>query len=257
MMPRLPVLGDALSRLLEVNARYYTTLGRVTADFLRELVVTLEVPLRAPEEPRSAAEETRRGTSNGGQYARHETAPPSPPPAPPAPSQQTIILLEAEADQTAMGMFLVANQLDHEVLARPQAWPFYDPPGIADMPRLVFDPEVISLAPHERVLVKVIATVDRSMQPEVRYRCEVSVPALADTRIPIVIRRRPDRPMVVAVTVPSGAETHAGEAAAGAAAHSLEGHTKTPRKPRKKKKPNVDAKRAKPAASPEETQNGE
>ncbi len=225
MMPRIPLLGDALSRLLDVNTRYYATLGRVTADFLRELAVALEVPPLVPEE-------RRRTASNGAhhppehhsseqhppaQYAPHEPASPPRPPVQAAAPQQAVILLEAEADQTAVGVFLVGNPLNHEVQARPQAWPFYDPPGTTSVPHLVFEPEVISLAPREQTMIKILATVDTSLQPEVRYRCEVSVPALADTRIPVVIRRRPDRPKFVVESHPIASETRAPEPAASTA----------------------------------------
>lgn len=252
MMPRLPRLGDALFRLLEVNARYYGTLGRVTADFLHELAATLETPAR-PAGP--AGEEPRRNGSNGAPHPYPEAAPAPRPAAQPATPVQPIILLEAEADQTAIGVFLVANHLDREVQARPQAWPFYDPPGTASHPRLVFDPEVIALAPEERVLVKIIAIVDRSLQPEVRYRCEVSVPALADTRIPVVIRRRPDRPVAAVPSEPPAVEARVevGEAAAGAEpAKGARGAEPKPAKRRHKKKKAVAKVKRAAAASPEE-----
>ena len=231
MLPRIPLLGDALFRLIDVNARYYGTLGRVTAEFLRELAVTLEGAPRAWEETgRYPTEETRKYPSDEMRtYPREEmrrhmadSAPYHPhevPPAPPVPAQaaapkEAIILLEAEADHTAIGVFLVANHLNHEILARPEVSPFYDPPGTTSIPRLVFEPEMVRLAPQERVLIKIFATVDRSLQPDVRYRCEVSIPALAGTRVPVVVRRSPDRQKVVQVSETPSPQTAAAEHAA-------------------------------------------
>jgi len=194
-MPRLPLLGlgDALLRVLELNARYCTILGRVAGEFLRDLAGTLE-------EPFSAQEGTRRSISND---ARHPSAPAQPRPPASAPgnpvSREPITLLEAEAGCWAVGAFTVGNHLEHEIVARPQASAFSHPPGTAGSPRLVFEPEVVSLAPREQVLVRMMAAVDDSLQPEVRYRCEVIVPALPGSHIPVVIRRRPDRPKPVAV----------------------------------------------------------
>jgi hypothetical protein len=228
MLPRIPLLGDALFRLIDVNARYYGTLGRVTAEFLREVAVALEgVPRASEEVGRYPSEEARRYPSEEvrsypGDGMRGHRADPMPyqpheaPPAPPAPvhagaPKEAIILLEAEADHTAIGVFLVANHLNHEILARPEVSPFYDPPGTTSVPRLVFEPEMVRLAPQERVLIKILATADRSMQPDVRYRCEVSVPALAGTRVPVVVRRSPDRQKVVEVNGTPPPETAAAE----------------------------------------------
>jgi hypothetical protein len=200
MLPRIPILGDALSRFLEANARYHTALGRVTVEFLRELAVVLEAPQRATQE-------SPRDHSNG--VPRQPE--PAPPPAQPV-APRPIILLEAEAEGTAVGVFLLANHLDHEILARPEASPFFDPPETAATPRVTFEPETVSLAPQERMLVKMIAAVDKSLQPDVRYHCEVSVPALAGTRIPVVIRRRPDRPQPVEASPPPAEVTPPAEA---------------------------------------------
>jgi hypothetical protein len=205
-MTRLPLLGlgDSLLRLVQVNVRFCNNLGRVTGEFLRDVVATLE-------EPYAANGETRQQGSNGASRTP-AAAPPAPAPAhPPAPraSSQTITLLEAEAGNWAVGAFTILNHFDYEIVARPQTSGFFDPPGTTAVPRLVFEPEAVTLAPHEQVLVRMMGGIDQSLQPEVRYRCEVTVPALPGSQIPVVIRRKPDRPKPVPEPAPAPAASAA------------------------------------------------
>jgi hypothetical protein len=103
--------------------------------------------------------------------------------------------LESEAGGVALGVFLVENHLGRDVTARVSATGFTSPDGREIAPVLLFDPEVIALKPGEQVLVRVTTAVDDSLEPDVRYQGEFSVPELTGTRIPVVLRRRPDAPM--------------------------------------------------------------
>ena len=96
---------------------------------------------------------------------------------------------------------------------------FVDDKGRTVRPRLVLRPATVSLAPGEQAMVRVAAELDDTLEPGVRYRGEIAIPALSDRRIPIVLRRLPAEPDPVDAT--SGApepERTASPAAAGKAA---------------------------------------
>src|SRR5262249_121912 len=84
-----------------------------------------------------------------------------------------------------------ANNLGHEVSARVKASAFSDADGRSVQPSFTFDPDLIVLAPAEQLLVRVMLLIDDSLEPEVRYRGEFTIPELPPTHIPIVLRRRP------------------------------------------------------------------
>jgi hypothetical protein len=197
MQRRIPLLTDELFRVIEVNARFCGMLGQLTADYLRELVMTLETPRHTTE---------GRGIIAAERVHYHDEAKHPITVAPPP--RQATILLEAEAGHTAIGLFVIANDLDHEILAQPIALPIRDSLGTAPLPQLVFEPTTVRLAPRERMVIKVMATIDRSLQEDVSYRCEIVVPALDATRIPVVIRRRPGSVKVVEVVESQGTEKH-------------------------------------------------
>ena len=160
-------------RAFELNMRYYGALGRLTADYFRDFLGVLG--------------DVR--TSQGGQRPQPSAASAAPPP--PAPEKRSaVMVLEEEAGRGALGVFLVENHLDHEVSARPVVSAFVDSAGRQVRPAVKFDPEVVALRSGEQLLVRVIAVMDESLEPEVRYEGEVTIPELKGTRIPIVLRRR-------------------------------------------------------------------
>jgi hypothetical protein len=177
-MANLPSLEELWRQSVELNIRYYSALGRLTTAYLKDLT-TLFTDLR---------ESTT-------QTQAQPAAAPSPssnmPQATAAPSQQAgVMVLEGEAGGQALGVFLVANNLGHEVSAQVAASPFVDANGRTVEPLFRFDPEVVTLAPNEQLLVRVTTVIDTSLEPGVRYSGEFTIPELAGTRIPIVLRRR-------------------------------------------------------------------
>ena len=195
-MVRLPLLEDSLSEVIRLNARFANTLGRVTIEFLRDMATTLnQSPLIDFDGTRR--QQTPRPDPYASHAPRHRHADPepapAPAPAPPAAPQQSIMLLEAEAGGTAIGFFLVQNTLAHEVSVRVQASPFVAPSAPTARPRLTFYPEPVSLAPGEQITMRALVAIDETLEPGVRYRCELTVPALPGTAIPVVVRRRRDR----------------------------------------------------------------
>ncbi len=191
-MANLGLLEDVWRRAMDTNLRYYGAVGRLTADYLKDLLTVL-AEFR-PSQPAG------RPPAAGVQ---------KPDPTPASARQQTgVMVLESEAGATALGVFLVENNLGREVSARVVASAFVDPTGREVRPALTFDPEVVTLRPGEQLLVRVMAAIDEALEPEVRYRGELTIPELTGTQIPIILRRRPSRDKP-ADQAPSGASASA------------------------------------------------
>jgi len=163
---------DIWRRALDANLRFYGALGRLTADYFRDLFSVLG------------------GLQSSGSAGSAQAGTPAAP-EPPQPSKRTaVMVLEEAAGMTAVGVFLVENNLGREVAERPVNSAFVDAAGRKVQPALRFDPEVVTLAPGEQLLVRVMALIDDTLEPEVRYQGELTIPGLTSTAIPIVLRRR-------------------------------------------------------------------
>jgi hypothetical protein len=149
---------------VEAGLRYWGTLGRLAVESITALV-----PLVAELRP------------GGGAPVEIVEAPPVP----------KTILLEAEAGQSGMGVFIVENTTAEQLSIPVSASPFHDPRGREVHPAIAFRPDVITLDPGDQQVVQVAAAVDETLEPDVRYHALISVPGLSATRIPIVLRRRP------------------------------------------------------------------
>ncbi len=101
------------------------------------------------------------------------------------------ILVEADAGQSGMGVFLVENTTTQQLSIPVSVSSFHDDNGREVTPTVGFRPDVITLDPGDLLVVQVAAAVDETFEPDVRYHAEISVPGLSATRIPIVVRRRP------------------------------------------------------------------
>jgi hypothetical protein len=101
------------------------------------------------------------------------------------------ILLESEVGRAALGVFVVENTTAQQLSIPIRISPFVADDGSEAQPAVVFRPDVITLGPSEQLVVQVVAAIDETLEPGVRYRGEISVPELSETRIPIVVRRRP------------------------------------------------------------------
>ena len=109
-----------------------------------------------------------------------------------APQAQTIVI-EAAAGRSGLGVFMVENTTAASVSAPVGVSAFADPSGRAAAPKVRFSPAVVALDPGDQVLVQVAATVDRTLEPGVRYQAEITIPELPGTGIPLVVRRRPPK----------------------------------------------------------------
>ena len=158
------VLGDALV----AGARYYGALGRLAVRSAQALVPSLgRMGSRlqaALDVPADAASPVR--------------------------GDERTMVVEAEAGHLGFGMFLVENRTEGPVSAPVTVSAFVDPSGRTAAPAVAFRPPDITLQPGEQVVVQVAAAVDETLEPGVRYRAEISVPGLSESRVPIVLRRR-------------------------------------------------------------------
>ena len=169
---------ELFRRALELNVRYYTSLGKLTVEYLSDLAGAMSAQTAGRTETQGAP-------------------PPGPQPAaaPQGPAKsaaaEAVMMLEGEAGSTALGVFLVGNSFPNEVSATVTASPMTDENGRAAKVAFVFDPPVIALRPGEQLLVRASAVIDSSLEPGVRYRGEFSIPELRGTRIPVIVKRRP------------------------------------------------------------------
>ncbi len=109
------------------------------------------------------------------------------------------ILVEAEAGQTAVGLFLVENTTPEQLSVQVSVSTFLGPDGREVDPAVAFRPDMIVLESGDQLAVQVAVMIDETLDADVRYRGEISVPGLSNTRIPVVVRRR-----VTATTLPTG-----------------------------------------------------
>ena len=164
-------------RALELNVRYYSSLGKLTVEYLSDLAGALSA--------QTAAHTTASSAAQPGPQAAY--APPAS--AKPA-AAEAVMMLEGEAGSTALGDFLVGNSFPNEVSAIVTSSPMTDESGRPANVAFVFDPPVVALRPGEQLLVRVSAVIDPSLEPGVRYRGEFSIPDLRGTRIPVIVKRR-------------------------------------------------------------------
>jgi hypothetical protein len=105
-------------------------------------------------------------------------------------SEQTIVI-EAAAGRSGLGVFMVENTTQRKVSAPVGVSAFADASGRKVHPVVKFSPAEVTLEPGDQVLVQVAAAVDATLEPDIRYRAEITIPRLSGTGIPIVVRRRP------------------------------------------------------------------
>lgn len=167
-------LATAWRGAAEAGLRYYATLGGLALELAESLVPAIR-ELRPT--------------------VRRSPDPPSAPgPKPPAQSgersEQTIVI-EATAGQSGLGVFMVENTTARKVSAPVGVSAFADASGREVHPEVRFSPTEVTLEPGDQVLVQVAAAVDKTLEPDVRYKAEITIPRLSGTGIPIVVRRRP------------------------------------------------------------------
>ena len=162
-------LDEMFRRAVDLNLRYYSAIGKLAADYMRDLVNVMSemqiVPGTAAKSGAATASAARAGTAQ--------------------------MVLEAAAGETALGVFLVENSLPQEIKATVVASAFTDASGRQLTPKIVFDPPTVSLRPGEQVLVRAQCQITAEIDADARYYGEFLIPALQGTRVPVVLRRRP------------------------------------------------------------------
>src|SRR6267142_456139 len=185
-------LTDVWRRSLEATVQFYSTLGKLAADCLESLLATaatnsgLDSDANAPP-PVAVNQE--------GTAAR--------------PAPVSMMVLEAEGGQKALGVFLVENGFSRAVSAAATASAFVDDHGNEIKAMVEFQPASVTLQPGEQILVKVLASIHKDMPAGIRYRGEIGVPSLMGTRIPVVLERTAEakapKPRRAHTTSPAGA----------------------------------------------------
>ena len=163
---------DAIRKAIDLNVRYYSSLGKLTVDYWKELLSTVMIP------------ETNRRSGPFTPDPVHVS------PAPATVSTPAAMVMEAAQGSVAQGVFMVENHLSTEVDSAVVASFFKDPSGKAIQPQFSFDPPRIVLKPGEQILVRVLTTIGSELEPETRYTGEFAVPGLKGTSIPVVLRQR-------------------------------------------------------------------
>ena len=166
--------ANLLRDALDAGLRYYGRLGRLALEGGTLLVPALR-ELR-PELVAAPASPPARPAAAGAPAARRA---------------DRTVLLEAAAGKAGLGVFLVENLTAEPVSAEIAVSPLSGPAGEQAQPAFRFSPEKIALEPGDQVLVQVAAAIDETLEPECRYRAEISIPGLSGVRVPIVVRRQP------------------------------------------------------------------
>ncbi len=163
-MAERPDISEIFRRTMETNIGFYAGLVDLSANYLKNLsTIFSEVPVKA-------------GTDTE-QPVQPETG-------------TNALVLEAEAGETAQAFFLVDNKLSRKVPARVIASPVVDANGEQVEQELTFEPSELTLEPGEKMLVQVATEISYSLDPGVAYQGSISIPGLADTPAPVVVRRR-------------------------------------------------------------------
>jgi hypothetical protein len=171
-------LEEAIRKAVDLNVRYYSSLGRLTLDYWRELLgAVTQLNLQMNREIPSAARIL--------QGAAASPVTPSPTPA-----KAATMVIEADAGSVGVGVFMVENRLGSEVDSKVAATSFKDPRGGEVQPNFIFDPPRVALKPGEQILVRVSTTLDPTLECDTRYTGEFVVPGLRGTTIPVVLRSR-------------------------------------------------------------------
>ena len=167
-------LADILRRVINANIQYQMMLSKLAVDCLQALIGSDKTHTSPP--------------TTSSDIAHHETLKANDPSSVDPPI--STIVLESEAGGLALGAFLIENGLPDAVDAPIEVSGFVGPDGAEIRPLLKFDPGSIRLESREQVLVRVVARIDKALEPDVRYRGVISVPGLPGTQVPLVLRRR-------------------------------------------------------------------
>jgi hypothetical protein len=170
--------ADLIRRALDANLQYYAAIGKHTVEYVQALAALVD-GVRQSNPPGSTP-----------LPRAHAAAPPPLAPARPASTATpAALVLEAADGGTATGLFMVENALTERVSAPIAPSAFRAEDGREVAPKLALEPEAVTLAPGEQMLVRVTAMIDGSYEPDVGYRGELTVPGIAGTRVPLVLRR--------------------------------------------------------------------
>ena len=169
-------IDDAVRKAIDLNVRFYSSLGRLTVDYWRELFTAVVEPIRATTPfAHAAAANPMRAAATSSDAAG---------------SKPAAMVIEGEPGSVGVGVFLVENHFNTEIDSNVVASFFKDPSGFVVQPAFTFDPPRVVLKPGEQILVRVSTTISPELALGTRYTGEFVVPGLKGTAIPVVLRSR-------------------------------------------------------------------
>jgi hypothetical protein len=169
-------VDSAIRKAIDLNVQYYSSLGRLTVNYWRDVFRAVAATSKAQTPPPH--------------FAAHPTPPTAPQAAASDAPKPAAMVIEAEPGSVGMGVFLVENHLRAEVDSAVVASFFKDPSGSAIQPAFAFDPPRVVLKPGEQVLMRVTTTIGPELEIGQRYSGEFAVPGLKGTSIPVILRSR-------------------------------------------------------------------
>lgn len=193
--PRLEAL---LKRAIDANLRYYEGLGRLLLQYVGDL--------------RSVGQDAGIEVTRGVSAAAARAARPGATQSPQAAAAPALVL-EGPKSAVVQGLFMVSNDLPHEVTATVAATPFLDPDGREVHADVITEPAAVSLQPGQRAPIQIRATVTDALQPGVNYRGRIAVPGLSETGVAVILRRSADVPAATTPQATAARKASAGKTA--------------------------------------------
>jgi len=173
MAERTP-LEQMWQRAIDVNVRYWETVGRATTDYMQQITrLWADAPISWSPGPRSPG---MRPASEGSTAAGRPSAGP-------------VLLLEGPAGSTAEAVVMISNDLDRRTEAEVDVSKLRGPDGRFVGVSLRPEPALVELDRGERTSVTVRVDITDDLDIGVDYRGEVNVPGLSQRGVPLVVRR--------------------------------------------------------------------
>jgi hypothetical protein len=197
-------LAGAWRRSMDANIRYYRAWAGLAQTWMNDVMEattglrgSVDSPVLRAMDRLVEWTRAQSGAPQAQHQGPHRERAAAAAPAPPATTASgngaqpsAAIVLEGQAGEEVVGVFVVHNQFANRVEAPVVAEPFLNATGQSADVVFHLDPEAVSLAQGEQVVVRMRAVVPPSIEPGARYQSRLTVPGLTGTQLPIVLYRR-------------------------------------------------------------------